>query len=252
MRAGLKFDENYREHVNLTGGERICLRLLRPSDKQSLLKAFSELSASSRRKRFFWDKETLSDAELRYFTEMDGSDHFALTAVQIDDDDLEGDGLCVARFVRLADDPECAVVGITVVDRRQGKGIGRMLLERLVDAAVEREVARFRFECLADNSEIQKLVKKVCRVVETCHDGGVIVVEADLPRVENDISNDTRLAFFNLLDALRMLSIHSFGQQMQLGRATFNKAMQAAMDSVGTLRQQKDLEASEEKSDVPE
>jgi len=252
MSATLKFDDNYRELVTLTGGERICLRLLRPSDKQSMLKAFSELSAPTRQKRFFWAKETLSAEELRYFTEMDGSDHFALTAVQIDDDDREDDGLCVARFVRLANDPECAVVGITVIDRMQGKGIGRILLERLVDAAVEREIARFRFECLADNSEIQRLVKKVCRVVETRYDGGVIVVEADLPTAETDISHGTRQAFFNLLDVLRMLSIHSFGNQMELGRTTFNKAMQAALNKVGILHPERAFEESQKKSDVPE
>ena len=77
------------------------------------------------RKRFFGGKHCLSDVELRYFTELDHFDHFAIGAVELNGSGEEGDGIGIARFVRLPHDAECAEVAITVIDRMQGKGVGR-------------------------------------------------------------------------------------------------------------------------------
>lgn len=236
MKQSLKFTPAYSEHLDLAGGQRVRLRLLCPTDKESMRKAFSELSATSRHKRFFAAKQTLSDEELRYFTETDGTNHFALGAVEIDGDDIERDGLGVARCIRLESDPECAEVAITVIDRMQGKGIGRRLLERLIEAATERKISRFRFECLARNQDVQRLVKKVCRVVDTRFDGEIMIAEADLPREGINASQYTGKAFFNLLELLRALAIQSVEMQMKLGRATLNRTLIRSTREVDPLR----------------
>lgn len=224
MKQRLTFDEAYSEQLRLASGELIRLRPVRPSDKESLLRAFSELSAPSRHKRFFAAKHSLSADELRYFTEMDGTDHFALAAIGIDENGNEEDGFATTRCIRLSGNAECAEVAITVIDRMQGKGIGRILLERLIKAAGERGITRFRFECLAHNHEVQRLVKKVCSVVETRFDGEIVIAETDLPRERMHNSLQTNQALFNLFALLRALAIQTVDRQMELGRASLNRS----------------------------
>jgi GNAT superfamily N-acetyltransferase len=236
MKQRLKFVETYSEPLKLTSGEYIRLRPIRPTDKESLKAAFDELSGPSRHKRFFVAKQMLSDDELRYFTEIDGFDHFALAAIELNENELEGDGLGIARYIRLESDPACAEVAITVIDRMQGKGVGRILLERLILAAIEGGVARFRFECLAHNLDMQRLVNKVCRVVETRHDGEIMIAEAELPTGGISHCQRTRQAFFNLLDLLRGLAIESVDMQMGLGRTTLNRTMDAAYNGMRFLQ----------------
>ncbi|MCU7851995.1 MAG: GNAT family N-acetyltransferase [Candidatus Thiodiazotropha sp. (ex Monitilora ramsayi)] len=235
MRERLRFIETYREDLTLADGQLIRLRLLCPSDKACMISAFAELSAQSRHKRFFSAKDSLSHDELRYFTEMDGYDHFALAAVEIDTNGNEGRGLGVTRCIRLVDDIECAEVAITVIDRMQGHGIGRILLERLVDAARERGIARFRFECLAHNQEIQGLIGKVCRIVDTHCDGEVRIVETDLPNAVAGTPQHAPETLFNLYNLLQALAIQSIDLQMDMSRATLNQTIGVTQQSVGFM-----------------
>ena len=180
MTTSRVFQEPYQEQTALSGGERVRIRLVGPEDKRRLLDGFQRLSADSRYRRFMSEKKRLTDEELAYFTEMDQVDHFAMGIVELDEKGDEGDGIAVGRFIRLKEDPECAEVGLTVIDRMQGKGVGRMLLEKLMAAAVERDIRRFRFECLPQNQEMRHLVLKVCRDVTFTNDAGVMVAEAAL------------------------------------------------------------------------
>ncbi len=67
----------------------------------------------------------------------------AVVAVQRGPDG-ELEGLGVARFIRDPDDPGVAEPAIAVVDAWQGRGVGRVLTDRLVDAARERGIRELR------------------------------------------------------------------------------------------------------------
>ena len=159
MNAELKFDGGYRERIGLPGGERVRLRLIQQDDKARLLAGFRQLSAESRARRFLGGKQVLSEAELRYFTEIDQVDHFVIGAVELDARGRECDGVAVGRFVRLSGEPRCAEVAIAIADRLQGKGLGLLLLKRLAEAAQERGFERLRFEYLADNIGMHRLIQ---------------------------------------------------------------------------------------------
>ncbi len=178
--------KRFSKQIDLRGGGSLRLRLVRPGDKELLSQGFQSLSPGSRHKRFMGGKHSMSDAELRYFTELDQVDHFAIGIVLLTETGDEGRGVGVARFIRLHDDRECAEVAITVVDDMQGQGIGRLLLEALIEGAVERNVRRFRFECLPQNLEMQRLVRKVCQVVEISNDTGVMVARGRPARTAVD------------------------------------------------------------------
>ncbi|MES9970704.1 MAG: GNAT family N-acetyltransferase [Candidatus Thiodiazotropha sp.] len=236
MSSRLMIDSAYCEPITLKSGENIRLRMVRPSDKAAMLRAFAELSGPSRHKRFFIAKQHLTEDDLRYFTETDGWDHFALGAVMIRDDGREGDGLGVARCIRLTDDPECAEVAITVIDRMQEKGVGRALLERLVIAAIERGIRRFRFECLAHNLEMQNLVKKVCRVVETRSEGEIIIAETDLPRQIPQSTFSAPEQLFHFYGLFRAMAIQSVDLQMSLSRSAIKRSMRTGFIGADMLK----------------
>jgi GNAT superfamily N-acetyltransferase len=153
-----RYDDLYRETVTLRDGSEALLRLVRPEDKPLLLDGFERMSPESRYYRFFTSKERLSEADLHYLTEIDGENHFAVGAVRIQPDGTQL-GLGVARFVRLKDEPKTAEPAITVADDAQGKGLGTLLLHRLVDAAAERGIRHFRSVLLADNASMKRLLE---------------------------------------------------------------------------------------------
>jgi GNAT superfamily N-acetyltransferase len=146
----MRFGPSYCEQVRLADGLRVWLGPVRPDDKRRLLEGLSRLSPGSSYFRFMGARRSLSERDLHYLTEIDGIDHFAIGAVLVQPDGSE-EGIGVARFIRLPGEPAVAEPAITVIDDYQGKGLGGLLLRRLVRAARERGVHRFRCQFLADN-----------------------------------------------------------------------------------------------------
>jgi RimJ/RimL family protein N-acetyltransferase len=175
-------DKDYRETVRLKDGVMVLLRLVEPSDKGLLARGMAQLSPRSRYYRFFAPKNTLSDKDLRYFTEVDGVNHFAVGALKsVSDNNDEGVG--VARFVRFAEQPEMAELAITVVDEMQGKGLGYVLLLRLIAAARERGILNLHADVLADNKRMLALLRKVAPAEHIHGDGDVIELDFNLREV---------------------------------------------------------------------
>jgi GNAT superfamily N-acetyltransferase len=176
------FGANYAEHARLPDGTAVTLRAVGPKDKELLRRGFERLSPESRYRRFLGSKRALSDAELAYFTELDGDHHFAIGATRQASGEEE-EGLGIARFVRVAGEPEVAEAAVAVVDPWQGRGLGRLLLARLVAAARERGITTFRATLLEDNAAVRAVIAEAgdVRVVE--HARGVLAVEVPLPAV---------------------------------------------------------------------
>src|SRR5688500_7802015 len=115
-----------RFESRLEDGTRILFRRIRPDDKARLQTGMKYLSPESRFRRFFHHVDHLSDAQLRYLTEVDFKDHFAWLAVL---PDLPGEpGVGVGRWIRTKDDPAVAEGAVTVVDQFQNRGLGKTFL----------------------------------------------------------------------------------------------------------------------------
>jgi GNAT superfamily N-acetyltransferase len=171
------FDADYRERATLRDGTAVVLRLVRPDDKDLLARGFERMSPHSRYLRFFTPKPCLTDDELRYLTEIDQDQHFALGASTLD----ERDGLGVARFIRLDGEPGVAEAAIAVVDDMHGKGLGSLLFMRLVAAARERGVERVRCDVLGTNLSMQDFLRGVLPERTVHVEEGVVTVELALP-----------------------------------------------------------------------
>ncbi len=164
--------------MTLKSGREVLLRPIRPDDGPRLKTGYRALSAQSQYQRFLALKPRLTDADVRYLVEVDGTNHYALVATTTSSPDWI---IAVARFVRAAEDPQAADFAVVVGDPYQGEGLGTELLERLADAAVARGIRHFRATALADNVAVHKLVRRLAgRLARERHVGPVDEFEVDL------------------------------------------------------------------------
>jgi acetyltransferase len=117
------------EVLVLRDGTRIPVRPIRPEDVELERRFFDRLSERSRFQRFMQHLPQLPPSMLARFTQLDYDRELALVALH------EGEFIAVGRYAPNLDG-ETAEFALVVADDWQGKGLGRLLLERL------REVAR--------------------------------------------------------------------------------------------------------------
>ncbi len=170
----MRYHSSFRSEHLLRDGTRVTLRLIQPADKDELRRQFGRLSPESRYRRFFHAVTELSDDMLDYLTAVDGDDHFAVVAM-VDSLDMKSDeGVGVGRFVRLPGQPDTAEAAVTVVDDFQQRGLGKLLLETLSDAAKERGILKFRGEVLTSNAPMRRLLEDAGATAEEQTDGTTV------------------------------------------------------------------------------
>jgi acetyltransferase len=148
----------------------VLVRPIRADDKGLLSDALRQLSPESAYRRFLTPKQRFSRSELRYLTEVDGRDHVALVAESPNEPVRRL--IAVARFVRLADDPEAAEVAIVVGDRWQRRGLGSLIATKLADEARRLGIRRFTATMAAGNEPAHRLMEKLTDRLEQQHVGG--------------------------------------------------------------------------------
>jgi RimJ/RimL family protein N-acetyltransferase len=155
--AQRRFDAGYRERATLEDGTPAVLRPIRPDDGPLLQEGLLQLSERTRYLRFHSPRKAFDPDELRFLTHIDGESHFALVALALPSHRLIG----VGRFVRTPASPDEAELALVVIDAMQGKGLGLLLLTRLREAALEREVTRFTGAVLDENRAMRDLLRKL-------------------------------------------------------------------------------------------
>jgi ribosomal protein S18 acetylase RimI-like enzyme len=174
-----RFDDRYQECVVLRDGTRATLRLLRPEDRELLRRGFERLSSDARYNRFFAEKQQLLEDELVYLTEIDQLSHFGIVAAADAPDPGEDAGLGVVRGVQITAEPRVYEGAITIADAAQGRGLGRVLAQRLLAGLRERGADRVRFNVLATNARMIALVRELG--ADQARHSDVGVVELDVP-----------------------------------------------------------------------
>jgi GNAT superfamily N-acetyltransferase len=135
------------EAVTLRDGSRVFVRPVRPDDKELFVRGWQRFGEESRYRRFMGAKGGLTRRDLAYFTEVDHIDHEALGALDAD----TGEGVGVARYIRLGPGSPVAEAAVAVVDDWQSRGLGGELLRRLTIRARENGVDRFHASLFAYN-----------------------------------------------------------------------------------------------------
>ena len=138
--------------VSLRDGTSVRVRPLTPSDRDQLVRGFEGLSETARYQRFFTAVTRLTASQLRYLTNLDQVNHFAWGA-----ETMDGDGVAIARYVRISGD--LAEAAFTIADNYQGLGLGSFLLRALAAIASDNGIDRLEMTMLADNLAMARLAR---------------------------------------------------------------------------------------------
>jgi RimJ/RimL family protein N-acetyltransferase len=159
------------------GFPEIQLRRIRPEDKDALVAGLGHLSERSVYQRFLAPKPRLTVSELRYLTEVDFVDHYALVAVLARSPQVV---VGVGRWVRSTESPADAEIAIVIADDLQGRGVGTQLGRALAVAARGRGIESFTASMLPDNQAAHRLFAKISSQLQTVHHQGVDELVAPL------------------------------------------------------------------------
>lgn len=164
------------QSVRIRDGSRVDVRAIESGDAPALRAGFERLSFESRYERFLSPLDHLSEAMVRYLTDVDHHDHEALVAIDHDLGRIVG----VARYVR-EKDPEVAEAAITVADDWHGRGLGTALLQELAERAREEGIKRFTALVLARNQDMIDMLFRLGPATVVDRSQGVVAIEAELP-----------------------------------------------------------------------
>ncbi len=148
------------EHMSLTlaDGTVVSVREIRSEDAPALQRLFSRLSERTIRLRYFGPMEELSDKKAQHIAEVDGTDRYALVALDPEDED---EIVAVVGYDRQEGDTDRAEYAALVEDRFQGYGIGIGLTRALIDAARERDVRHFEAMVARENRGMIQLLRSL-------------------------------------------------------------------------------------------
>lgn len=142
----------------LTDGTELVIRPIRPEDAEIERAFILGLSERAKYFRFMQNLRELPPQMLARFTQIDYEREMALIAVvQQDGDETE---IGVARYVTNPDGLSCEFA-IVVSDQWQRRGIGRRLMERLMDTARSYGIEAIEGDVLANNTEMLMLARKL-------------------------------------------------------------------------------------------
>jgi RimJ/RimL family protein N-acetyltransferase len=159
----------YEAYEILKDGRSVIVRAIRPDDKTILLQGASLFSDASVYKRFHGAKISLSDQELKFYTEIDYLHHVALLAVLKDNDQAMGGGRFIAHDESLP--PRSAELAFAVADDFQGLGVGSIILKHLIHIAREIGIGTFEADVLGENSAMIRVFEKSGLPMTKIHEG---------------------------------------------------------------------------------
>ena len=158
----------------------VPFRVIRPDDAPALQRLHARCSERTIYLRFFGSLEELSDEKARYFTRVDGVDHFGYVAL---DPEAPDEIIAIVRYDREPGD-ERAEYAALVEDRWQGQGIGTTLTRGLIEAALDKGVQSFFALVKGENARMLNVLRHLGLPERELREGSVKIVEIGLSTEE--------------------------------------------------------------------
>jgi acetyltransferase len=152
----------------LTDGTDIVIRPIMPEDEPLERQFLATLSDESRRTRFFSAFKEVTHDWLVMFCNIDYDRHIAMVAETTEKGERK-----IMGVVRLILDPDLnsGEIAALVHDRFQRKGVGKRLMQRVIEIARRKGLDEIRGEVLTDNSNMLGLCKKLGFATKRLPDG---------------------------------------------------------------------------------
>jgi len=142
-------------------GTRLDVRPVRPEDAELQRSFVASLSEQTRYFRFFYRLHQLTPAMLARFTQVDYDRELALLALAPDPASPTGEKIVgVSRYIANYDG-ESAEFAVVVTDAWQSRGIGRMLMERIIACAKQQGYKRLEGVVLRANRGMLKFSEQL-------------------------------------------------------------------------------------------
>jgi acetyltransferase len=161
----------------LKDGTEVLVRAIRPEDEPLLIEFHAGHSAHTIRMRFFSMVKSLSRDSLIRLCHLDYDRAIALVAVHRNGDRSHICG--VSRFF-LDSEGHTAEFAIVVGDAWQGKGLGRHLMQRLIDVARHKGVKVLIGDVLRENTAMLQFVQQLGFIQHDTQDPSVVQVRLPL------------------------------------------------------------------------
>lgn len=174
--------DQWATSVVLADGETGYVRPMGVDDQAALLAFHERQPRENLYRRFFSPKPSLTEQELRHFTDVDFADRVALVL------ELRGEFAAWASYERWPGRDD-ADVAFMVDDAHQGKGIATLLLEHLAAIARFNGIGRFTADVLADNRPMLGVFAKAGWPVQRHFDSGVMELEFPLVDTEQFVDS---------------------------------------------------------------
>jgi RimJ/RimL family protein N-acetyltransferase len=169
--------------VELADGAALRLRPIRPDDEPRLVELFHRLSPRTVYQRFFRAYDRLPEDWYRSFANVDYQTRLALVA---EDQGTSRPSLrAVARYEPSVK-PDTSEVALVVEDGWQGRGLGSLMLDALLAAAVARGRRRFTADILADNRAMLRVLSRLADIKRRELSYGVLTVDFERREVAED------------------------------------------------------------------
>lgn len=172
--------------LRLETGRKLLLRPIRPDDAERLRVAFRELTPEEVRFRFFHPIRELSPELARSLTALDPQWAFALVVTEFQPPEEAR----IGGVGRVAIDPDerNAEFAVTVGGELQGFGLGRYLLQRLIEWCRKKRLDSIYGRIMSDNDGMLHIVRALGFTIRPDMDGpGVVIAHRDLrPRIASE------------------------------------------------------------------
>jgi RimJ/RimL family protein N-acetyltransferase len=175
------YPAEWERHERLRDGTRVLVRPIKGEDEALYPDFIAAESLKDARRRFLGAVSGLSNEHIARLTHVDYSRAMAFIAI----DATDGKMLGVVRLHRQEDDPGTGEYAIIVRSDFKGRGLGRLLMRRLIEWSKAAHIKTIFGLVLADNTEMLKLCEQL-----GFRTGGY-APDRDIKRVSLDLADAT-------------------------------------------------------------
>lgn len=174
------YPAEHEEEISLKSGVKLNSRAIKGEDEPALKSFHESLSSETLRYRFFTSRRHFRHIEMAKFAQIDYEQEMAFIA-----ENKDGKIMGEVRTWTDADQIQ-AEFSVLVADDAQGIGLGRALMNKMIDYCRSQGTKEMMGTVLADNRPMLQLSKKLGFVTQKTRDAEVVEIVLPMNEIEHE------------------------------------------------------------------